>query len=63
MTDQLLTMQDTLQKNIVSAGLAKKCEIQVAYAIGEAVPVSINVVFLWYRKNSRGTGGRYANEK
>jgi S-adenosylmethionine synthetase len=32
-------------KNIVAAGIAKKCEIQVAYAIGEAMPVSINVLF------------------
>lgn len=30
-------------KNIVAAGLAKKCEIQVAYAIGVAEPVSILV--------------------
>ena len=30
-------------KNIVSAGLAKKCEIQLAYAIGIAEPVSILV--------------------
>jgi S-adenosylmethionine synthetase len=30
-------------KNIVAAGLAKKCEIQVAYAIGVAEPMSINV--------------------
>jgi S-adenosylmethionine synthetase len=30
-------------KNIVAAGLAKKCEIQVAYAIGIAKPMSINV--------------------
>jgi S-adenosylmethionine synthetase len=30
-------------KNIVAAGLADKCEIQVAYAIGVAKPVSINV--------------------
>ncbi len=30
-------------KNIVAAGLAKKCEIQVAYAIGIAKPLSINV--------------------
>jgi S-adenosylmethionine synthetase len=28
-------------KNVVAAGLAKKCEIQVAYAIGVAEPVSI----------------------
>lgn len=30
-------------KNLVAAGLAKKCEIQVAYAIGVDQPVSINV--------------------
>ncbi len=31
-------------KNIVAAGLAEQCEVQVAYAIGIAQPVSINVV-------------------
>jgi S-adenosylmethionine synthetase len=36
-------------KNIVAAGLAEKCEIQVAYAIGIAKPMSINV-------NTFGTG-------
>jgi len=36
-------------KNIVAAGLAEKCEIQVAYAIGVARPLSINV-------NTFGTG-------
>ena len=36
-------------KNIVAAGLAKRCEIQVSYAIGEAVPTSISV-------NTFGTG-------
>jgi len=30
-------------KNIVAAGLAEKCEIQVAYAIGVPKPLSINV--------------------
>ncbi len=30
-------------KNVVAAGLAKKCEIQIAYAIGVAHPVSILV--------------------
>lgn len=30
-------------KNIVAAGLSDKCEIQVAYAIGVAKPVSINI--------------------
>ena len=38
-----------LAKNVVKAGLARKCEIQVAYAIGEARPVSIYV-------DSFGTG-------
>ncbi|MEX0602067.1 MAG: methionine adenosyltransferase, partial [Bacteroidota bacterium] len=32
-----------LAKNIVAAGLATECQIQVAYAIGVAEPVSINV--------------------
>ncbi len=32
-----------IAKNIVAAGLADKCEIQVAYAIGVADPLSINV--------------------
>ncbi|OQX10463.1 MAG: methionine adenosyltransferase [Desulfobulbaceae bacterium A2] len=36
-------------KNIVAAGLARECEVQVAYAIGIARPVSINV-------NTFGTG-------
>ncbi|MEQ3725665.1 methionine adenosyltransferase [Alcanivorax sp.] len=36
-------------KNIVAAGLAKKCEIQVSYAIGVAEPTSISV-------NTFGTG-------
>jgi S-adenosylmethionine synthetase len=31
-------------KNIVAAGLADQCEVQVAYAIGISQPVSINVV-------------------
>jgi S-adenosylmethionine synthetase len=30
-------------KNVVAAGLAERCEIQVAYAIGVAHPLSINV--------------------
>lgn len=36
-------------KNVVAAGLAKKCEIQLAYAIGIAEPVSLMV-------NTFGTG-------
>lgn len=30
-----------IAKNIVAAGLAKKCEIQISYAIGHAQPVSL----------------------
>src|SRR5690606_40603015 len=36
-------------KNIVAAGLAGKCEIQVSYAIGVAEPTSISI-------NTFGTG-------
>ena len=32
-----------LAKNIVAAGLAKRCAIQLSYAIGVAEPLSINV--------------------
>ncbi|HSM73833.1 MAG TPA: methionine adenosyltransferase [Desulfobacterales bacterium] len=32
-----------IAKNIVAAGVAKKCEVQIAYAIGVAEPVSIMV--------------------
>jgi len=28
-------------KNIVAAGLASKCEVQIAYAIGVARPISV----------------------
>src|ERR671920_138968 len=30
-------------KNVVSAGLARRCEVQVAYAIGKAHPVGLFV--------------------
>jgi S-adenosylmethionine synthetase len=32
-----------IAKNVVAAGLARKCEIQIAYAIGVAQPVSVMV--------------------
>ena len=32
-----------IAKNVVAAGLADKCEVQLAYAIGVAEPVSVNV--------------------
>lgn len=38
-----------IAKNVVAAGLADKCEVQLAYAIGVAQPVSINA-------NTFGTG-------
>jgi S-adenosylmethionine synthetase len=38
-----------IAKNVVAAGLAAKCEVQVAYAIGVAKPVSVYV-------NTFGTG-------
>lgn len=44
-----------IAKNVVAAGLADKCEIQAAYAIGVAKPVSIMV-------DTFGTG-RYTNNQ
>jgi len=38
-----------IAKNIVAAGLAERCRVQLAYAIGVADPVSVNV-------NTEGTG-------
>jgi S-adenosylmethionine synthetase len=38
-----------IAKNVVAAGLAKVCDLQIAYAIGEPEPVSITV-------GTRGTG-------
>ena len=32
-----------IAKNVVAAGLAKKCEVQLAYAIGVARPVSVMI--------------------
>lgn len=32
-----------IAKNLVAAGLASKCEIQIAYAIGRPEPVSVNI--------------------
>jgi len=42
-------------KNVVAAGLAKRCEVQVAYAIGVARPVGVHV-------NTFGTG-KVADER
>ena len=44
-----------IAKNIVAAKLAKKCEVQIAYAIGVARPVSVMI-------DTFGTSG-YTNEK
>jgi len=44
-----------IAKNVVAAGLAQECLVQVAYAIGVADPVSINV-------NTYGTG-KVGNDK
>jgi len=38
-----------IAKNLVAAGLARKCEVQLAYAIGVAEPVSVMI-------NTNGTG-------
>ena len=42
-------------KNIVAAGLARKCEVQLAYAIGVAEPVSVMI-------NTFGTGKIPSNQ-
>jgi S-adenosylmethionine synthetase len=41
-------------KNVVAAGLAERCELQVAYAIGVAHPVSVMVETFGTEKIGRG---------
>jgi S-adenosylmethionine synthetase len=41
-------------KNVVAGGLADKCEVQVAYAIGVAHPVSVMVETFGTERVSRG---------
>jgi len=41
-------------KNIVAAGLAERCQVQIAYAIGVATPVSVNVTTFGTGKVSDG---------
>ncbi len=42
-----------IAKNIVASGIAKKCEIQIAYAIGVAEPVSIMIDMMGTGKISK----------
>ena len=42
-----------MAKNIVAAGLAKRCQIQVSYAIGIAKPTSVMVTTFRYRRHQR----------
>ena len=44
-----------IAKNVVAAGMAKRCEVQIAYAIGVAQPVGVHV-------NTFGTG-KVSDEK
>jgi S-adenosylmethionine synthetase len=49
-------------KNLVAAGVAKKCEVQIAYAIGVAQPVSIMVDFMGTGKIREGQARRIVSE-
>jgi S-adenosylmethionine synthetase len=49
-------------KNVVAAGLAERCEIQVAYAIGVARPVSVMVETFGTEKISRSELARLVDE-
>ena len=49
-------------KNVVAAGLADKCEVQVAYAIGVAHPVSVMVETFGTEKASRSEIARLVDE-
>jgi S-adenosylmethionine synthetase len=49
-------------KNVVAAGLADRCEVQVAYAIGVAHPVSVMVETFGTEKVERSTIARLVDE-
>jgi S-adenosylmethionine synthetase len=49
-------------KNIVAAGLADRAEVQVAYAIGVAHPVSVMVETFGTEKIGRGQIAQLVNE-
>ena len=49
-------------KNLVAAGLADKCEVQIAYAIGVAEPVSMMVDFMGTGKISESKAGDIIKE-
>jgi S-adenosylmethionine synthetase len=49
-------------KNVVAAGLAERCEIQVAYAIGVAHPVSVSVETFGTEKVGRATIAQLIDE-
>ncbi len=50
-------------KNVVAAGLAKRAEVQVAYAIGVARPVSVNVQTFGTETRSEEDILKWINEK
>jgi S-adenosylmethionine synthetase len=49
-------------KNVVAAGLAERCEVQVAYAIGVAHPVSVMIETFGTEKVSRSAIARAVEE-
>jgi S-adenosylmethionine synthetase len=49
-------------KNVVAAGLAERAEVQVAYAIGKAEPVSVSVETFGTEKVGRGRIAELINE-
>ena len=51
-----------IAKNIVAAGLARKCEIQIAYAIGVAKPVSVMIETFGTANVDEDELGRYIME-
>ena len=51
-----------IAKNLVAAGLAKKCEFQMAYAIGVAEPVSVMVDFMGTGKISETIAAQLVRE-
>jgi S-adenosylmethionine synthetase len=51
-----------IAKNVVAAGLARQCEVQLAYAIGVAQPISINATTFGTGKIADAVLGRLLHE-
>ena len=51
--DDIIRFEDAYARNVVAAGLAEKCTIQLSYAIGVARPLVDLRRYIWHRSGQR----------